>query len=169
MQPSDAIQSFIQRWEASGAAERANYQLFLSELCELLNVTRPEPTRPDDRDNTYVFERSVTFRHGDGSTSNGRIDLYKQGHFVCEAKQGSDQPGEKSPLAVNEEGVRWQTAKRGTAVRGTKGWDLAWSPQRQSPGPFCVRGRTRLGSCWPPLLPWARLVRPNREVIRYNI
>ncbi|BCS51810.1 class I SAM-dependent DNA methyltransferase [Geobacter sp. SVR] len=125
MQPSDVIQSFIQRWEASGAAERANYQLFLSELCELLNVMRPEPTRPDDRDNSYVFERSVTFRHGDGTTSAGRIDLYKQGHFVCEAKQGSDQPSEKSTLAVNEEGVRWQTTKRGTAVRGTKGWDLA--------------------------------------------
>ena len=150
MQPSDVIQSFIQRWEASGAAERANYQLFLSELCELLNVTRPEPTRPDDRDNTYVFERSVTFRHGDGSTSNGRIDLYKQGHFVCEAKQGSDQPGEKSPLAVNEEGVRWQTAKRGTAVRGTKGWDLAMVKAKGQAEQYARA--LPLNEGWPPFL-----------------
>jgi len=42
---------FIRRWKASGAAERANYSLFLTELCELLNVPRPEPTRPDDADN----------------------------------------------------------------------------------------------------------------------
>ena len=119
-----AVADFLLRWEASGAAERANYQLFLSDLCDLLAVPRPEPTRPDDRDNAYVFERSVTFRHGDGSTSTGRIDLYKQGHFVCETKQGSDRH-EESPFAVREEGVRWPAAKRGTAVRGTKGWDLA--------------------------------------------
>ena len=29
-------QSFIDRWHNSGAAERANYQLFLSELCDLI-------------------------------------------------------------------------------------------------------------------------------------
>lgn len=127
-EPTDttsAVADFIRRWEASGAAERANYQLFLSELCDLLEVPRPEPTRPDDRENTYVFERTVCFRHGDGSSNAGRIDLYRRGHFVCEAKQGCDQPGERSPLAVREEGARWPAAKRGTAVRGTKGWDLA--------------------------------------------
>ncbi len=40
------ITDFINRWEASGAAERANYQLFLSELCDLLGVERPTPTKP---------------------------------------------------------------------------------------------------------------------------
>lgn len=70
---------FIARWQNSGAAVRANYQLFLSELCDLLGVPRPDPTRPDDRDNAYVFERSVTFQHGNGLTSTGRIDLYKRG------------------------------------------------------------------------------------------
>lgn len=73
------VADFLRRWEASGAAERANYQLFLSELCDLLGVPRPEPTRPDDRDNAYVFERAVTFRHGTGLTTTGRIDLYKRG------------------------------------------------------------------------------------------
>lgn len=79
--PSPAILDFITRWEASGAGERANYQLFLSELCDLLGVSRPEPSRPDDRENSYVFERSVTFYHGDGSASTGRIDLYKRGCY----------------------------------------------------------------------------------------
>lgn len=145
-----AVADFLRRREASGAAERANYQLFLSELCDLLDVARPEPTRPDDRDNAYVFERSVTFRHGDGTTSTGRIDLYKQGHFVCEAKQGSDQPSEKSPLAVKEEGVRWPTAKRGTAVRGTKGWDLAMVKAKGQAEQYARA--LPLNEGWPPFL-----------------
>src|SRR5688500_17946639 len=84
-----AAADFLSRWQSSGSAERANYQLFLSELCDLLHVPRPDPTRPDDRDNAYVFERSVHFDHGDGTSSTGRIDLYKRGCFVLEAKQGS--------------------------------------------------------------------------------
>jgi hypothetical protein len=51
--------SFIPRWQHSTAAERANYQLFLSELCDFLAVPRPEPTVPDDTHNAYVFERTV--------------------------------------------------------------------------------------------------------------
>ena len=94
--------SFIARWQASGAAERANYQLFLSELCDLLGVPRPDPTRSDDRDNAYVFERSVTFQHGNGLTSTGRIDLYKRGCFVLEAKQGSDRQIPSDPPLAKE-------------------------------------------------------------------
>jgi len=33
-----------------------------------------------------VFERAVRFRHDDGTTSPGRIALYKSGCFVLEAK-----------------------------------------------------------------------------------
>ena len=137
MLPNDtAAADFIRRWESSGAAERANYQLFLSELCDLLGVPRPDPTRPDDRDNAYVFERSVTFRHGTGLTSIGRIDLYKHGCFVLEAKQGSDNPpsppltkggvsAASGGILVREVENDWITGRRGTAVRGTKGWDVA--------------------------------------------
>jgi hypothetical protein len=39
----DAIQRFIQRWGKSAGAERANYQLFLAELCDALAVPRPDP------------------------------------------------------------------------------------------------------------------------------
>jgi hypothetical protein len=48
------VDDFIRRWEASGAAERPNYALFLSELCDLLGVPHPDPTRPDDAENAYV-------------------------------------------------------------------------------------------------------------------
>jgi hypothetical protein len=81
-----SIDAFIQRWAASGAAERANYQLFLSELCDVLAVARPDPQVADDAANAYVFEKPVPLPHG----TTGRIDLYKRGCFVLEAKQGSD-------------------------------------------------------------------------------
>ena len=81
------IDSFIQRWRAVTGSERANYQLFITGLCELLELPPPEPAHEDTRDNAYVFERRVAFAHGDGSTSNGFIDCYRRGAFVLEAKK----------------------------------------------------------------------------------
>ncbi len=82
-----ATRAFLSRWTGAGGSELANYQLFLTELTELLDLPRPEPAGADARDNAYVFERGITFRHGDGSTSAGRIDLYRRGAFVCECKR----------------------------------------------------------------------------------
>ena len=115
---------FVARWGSSGAAERANYQLFLSELCDLLGVPRPDPTRPDDADNAYVFERSVTFHHPDGTTSTGRIDLYKRGCYVLEAKQGVEKREAAEALADATK-AKAQAAKKGTAQRGSAAWDEA--------------------------------------------
>jgi SAM-dependent methyltransferase len=83
----DRIDAFIARWSKATGNELANYQLFLTELTELLGLPRPDPAGADHADNAYTFERSVTFRHGDGSTSAGRIDLYRRGAFVCECKR----------------------------------------------------------------------------------
>ena len=47
------IAGFISRWQQSGAGERANFQSFINELCDLLAVPRPNPTLPYDRDNAY--------------------------------------------------------------------------------------------------------------------
>lgn len=88
----DTYTAFLDRWQKSEAAERANYVLFLTELCEVLDLPRPEPTASDERANTYVFEKAVTFHNVDGSVARGRIDLYRKGHFVLEAKQGSNAP-----------------------------------------------------------------------------
>lgn len=87
MPAKSAVDAFITRWSSASGAERANYQLFLTELCVLLELPGPDPAREDTRDNAYVFERRVVFRHGDGSESFGFIDLYRRGHFVCEAKK----------------------------------------------------------------------------------
>ena len=84
------VDSFVARWSASGAAERANCQPFLAEMCDLIGVPKPEPTKADYAQNAYVFERDVTFQNLDGTTSPGRIDHYKRGCYVLEAKQGSE-------------------------------------------------------------------------------
>jgi hypothetical protein len=115
----ESAREFIRRWENSGAAERANYSMFLTELCALLQVPGPQPARPDDRDNAYVFERSVPMSDGDGKVTIGRIDLYKRGCFVIEAKQGSAAE-EAGGLFAPEPAAR---LRRGTAVRGTDHWD----------------------------------------------
>lgn len=143
---ADAIDAFVRRWEGSAAAERANYQLFLAELCDLLGVPRPNPAGPDDARNDYVFERAVTFRHGDGSTSTGRIDLYKRGCFVLEAKQGSDR-SDPEPFAL---APRPKKARKGTAVRGTPGWDDAMLRARGQAEQYARALPADEG--WPPFL-----------------
>ena len=83
---SDAINAFINRWQDADGKETANTQSFLAEFCDLLGTERPRPASRNPKENSYVFERSVTFHNGDGTESAGRIDLYKQGCFVLESK-----------------------------------------------------------------------------------
>jgi hypothetical protein len=79
---------FEARWRPAGGAERANYSLFLSDLCDFLGVPRPDATTDSPAQDAYVLERAVTFDDGGGRQSTGRIDLYKRGCFVLETKQG---------------------------------------------------------------------------------
>ena len=80
---ADAARAFIDRWQGVAASELATAQSFVIELCQLLGVDPPHATPAQD----YMFERPVTFRHGNGATSSGRIDCYRRGHFVLEAKK----------------------------------------------------------------------------------
>jgi SAM-dependent methyltransferase len=95
----DAIDRFIARWAKSSGQERANFQLFAAELSDLLGVPRPDPAQEDGSTNDYTFERTVEFKKPDGTTSPGRIDLYKRGSFVMEAKQ-SREKGRPKELAL---------------------------------------------------------------------
>ncbi|MDH5829562.1 class I SAM-dependent DNA methyltransferase [Luteimonas sp. M1R5S18] len=74
---------FIARWQGVAASELSTSQSFLIDLCRLLGVDAPHPTPEQD----YMFERPISFAHGDGSTSAGRIDLYRRGAFVLESKK----------------------------------------------------------------------------------
>ncbi|MGB3119130.1 MAG: type IIL restriction-modification enzyme MmeI, partial [Verrucomicrobiales bacterium] len=119
----DPVDLFISRWQSSGAAERANYALFLSELCDLLDVPRPDPTSPDPAKNRYVFERAVTRVAPDGTSSSGFIDLYRGGHFVLETKQGASDP----TIDPDPHGLTGAKApvKSGHGKRGSAAFDRA--------------------------------------------
>ena len=78
-----ATQTFIARWAGTTASELATAQSFVMDLCALLGVAKPHATPEQD----YMFERPVTFTHGNGGTSAGRIDCYRRGAFVLEAKK----------------------------------------------------------------------------------
>jgi hypothetical protein len=107
---------FITRWSKAEAAERANYVLFISELCDLLDVPRPDPASTDTETNAYVFERAVTFHHrGSTKTSTGRIDLYKRDCFVLEAKQYASAPDPSTGIS----NLRSEIKPRSGVARGT--------------------------------------------------
>ncbi len=122
--PDPVVAAFIARWSHAEAAERANYVLFLSELCDLLGVPRPDPAGPDTAQNAYVFERSVTFHHrGSTKTSTGRIDLYRRDCFVLEAKQyAAAKPAAPAEWALD---LADNAPKSPKIARGTAAWDRA--------------------------------------------
>lgn len=116
--PDKKTADFIARWEQSQAAERANAQLFLAELCDVLAVPRPDPAQNDPDRDAYVFERAVVFQNGDGTTSGGRIDLYRRDCFILETKQGA--------LAKTEDASSTARPRRtGHGVRATGQWDAS--------------------------------------------
>ena len=86
-QPTSEVDAFVARWRAADGTELANAQSFVRELAELLGLEPPHPAREDTRDNAYVFERRVTLARGDGTSGEGRIDCYRRGCFVLEAKK----------------------------------------------------------------------------------
>jgi len=55
------------------------------DLCDLLDV--PRPATGGDGFDDYRFERPLEIPHPDGHRSLDRIDFYKKGCFVIEAKQ----------------------------------------------------------------------------------
>jgi hypothetical protein len=142
----DMTESFIARWKRSSASERANYALFLSELCDLMEVPRPDPSTSDEDSNTYVIDKAVVFKELDGSSTTNFIDLYRRNCFVLEAKQGSNpqpvSPANSLPAA--------RRLKRGTAVRGTHGWDEAMLAARGQAERYAKALPASEG--WPPFL-----------------
>ncbi len=111
---SNDVVAFIDRWSKSEAAEQKNKDLFLTELCDVLGIGHPDAAGTVGVQDDFVFEKDVRIPDEGGSSSIGRIDLYKQGCFILEAKQGST----------------GATKKIGTAKRGTGGWYMAMEEAR---------------------------------------
>lgn len=119
----DAVEAFVSRWQGrEGGQERANYGLFLSELCDVLDVERPQPASARTKENNYVFERAVQEPNGDGTYSSRRIDLYKRGSFVLEAKQSRQKGGKKE---IEQETTDLFGAAE-PETRGRRGAERAW-------------------------------------------
>ncbi|MEO8067366.1 MAG: DNA methyltransferase, partial [Flavobacteriales bacterium] len=127
-----SIQAFIAKWSVSGAAERANAHLFIAELCDVLGVEHPQPKKPNEAANAYVFEKTIP----SVTDSSNFIDLYKRGCFVLETKQGADGRvgvvGAEDPPPVSLQGEqRQRDLKKGHGIRNTKGWDTAMLRARE--------------------------------------
>ena len=91
----DKLDTLIAAGLQSGGSELANYQLFVIGLCEALGLDRPNMAQEQNELNDYVFERRVDFKHPDGSRTAGRIDCYRRGCFILEAKQSGKRQGAK--------------------------------------------------------------------------
>ena len=119
---SDPIETFIDRWSNAGASERANSQQFLCELADLLTVPRPSNTHQDG----YSFEYPIRIPRGDGTTTQGFLDLYRRACFVLESKQFAPPNEEQTPLQLlAEEAGIYGTKKKSGPVRGSEAWDEA--------------------------------------------
>jgi hypothetical protein len=127
-----AVEDFIARWQGrEGGQERANYSMFLRELCSVLTISPPEPAGVSDT-NDYVFERVVKEPGREGAASSRRIDLYKRDCFVLEAKQSRQKEGGDKQVhgQANLFGGEPQTRGRRAPERG---WDvLMFNARRQA-------------------------------------
>jgi len=123
----DSVERFIARWQGhEGGQERANYALFLTELCTVLGLPQPDPAQATHEFNDYVFERAVR-RHRDEGDSIGRIDLYKRNSFVLEAKQSRQKGGKKEVAVVANQTDMFSVGEKDEAAqRGRHGARRAW-------------------------------------------
>jgi hypothetical protein len=62
--------------------------MFISELCDVLGVARPDPTSPDPERNLYVLDRAITRTNPDELSVTNYIDCYKARHFILETLKG---------------------------------------------------------------------------------
>ena len=146
---SEPIENFIARWQGQeGGQERANYALFLTELCDVLRLSHPDVANASHEFNDYVFERAVR-RHRDEGESIGRIDLYKRNSFVLEAKQScwkgeKKVAGQDDLFAANEEpGTRGRHGAR-------RAWDVLMLNAKRQAEDYARALPTSHG--WPPFI-----------------
>lgn len=120
----DSVAGFVARWSASEGAERAAYAQFLNEFCALIGVDAPQPPTSDPEAVSYRFEYPVRFPDMSAAGSHGRIDLYKRGAFVLEAKQSRLKGGRKEIMPAQGRLLLDEPALAGP--RGQRGADRAW-------------------------------------------
>jgi hypothetical protein len=121
--PKRDVEDFISHWKDATAPEQSISQQFLCELCDLLDVPQPG----NQRNGSYTFEFHVSEIQGDGTTKEGRIDLYKRASFILESKKFQEKVAEQSALELSAEkiGAVAKRKKIAAPVRDTDRWDDA--------------------------------------------
>jgi len=143
------VEDFIARWRPSGGSEMANFQTFANELTGLRGVEHPKVSDADGQYLGYRFERPVTFTHT-GRRRRGRIDLYREGYFVLEAKQGAAEESEnKDQLSLLTEGIA-PKVQTGHGRRGSAKWDDTMLKARNQADGYARAVAGEDG--WPPFL-----------------
>lgn len=148
-----SIEAFIARWRAGeGGAERANYALFLVELVDLLDLPHPDPAGATREGNDYVFERAVRINDVEGNSQNGRIDLYRRGSFVLEAKQSRWKDQSKEVALPAEPSPSFDLTAPETLGRRSarRGWDVLMRNARDQAERYARALDVEHG--WPPFL-----------------
>ena len=135
------LETFIDRWTARrGRRERANYQMFLSELCDVIGVKRPDPSGGDTRFNDYVLRARCPSARSDGGTAPKRIDLYRNDSYW--RRSNLRFPGEKKAIPGAAFFARRGARKARPAQRRARlGCDDA--ERSQAGGDLCVSARHR--------------------------
>ncbi len=124
------VEDFIARWTGGqGGAERANYVMFLTELCDLIGAGKPDPAGASREFNDYVFERAVKPRDSADTHAPQRIDLYKKGCFILEAKQ-SRLPGKRNAIP-NQGTLALDEPEKLGRRSAAKGWDVMMQNARK--------------------------------------
>ena len=134
---AQAIDDFIACWEPSGGGERSNFQMFLAELCRLLDVGEPDPALEDESRNAYIFERKVPAHRLEGPTTANFIDLYKRGCFVLEAKQSRKR--QKQLEELRQLGLDLPEIRVGSGQRGGRQWDTIMRKAREQGATLSAR------------------------------
>ena len=80
------ISEFVARWSATSDPDRDMLQRFLMELCDVLDLPGPQRAQSVNGENTYTFERNISFSSDTGTESRS-LDLYKKGCFFLNSMQ----------------------------------------------------------------------------------
>lgn len=147
------VEQFIERWKGSGGSEMATAQSFAIDLTSLLDVAPPKVSDADGDFLDYRFERPVTETHT-GRKKNRRIDLYKKGHFILEAKQfvSPDTKGKSTLELFLDKHAPQQSAPKqsGHGKRGTSKFDDTMLKARNQADNYARAISKEDG--WPPFL-----------------
>lgn len=106
--------------------------MFLTELCQALDLPRPDPASHETAHNDYVFERGVKRRESEGAASTLRIDLYKRGCFILEAKQSRAAQRDDQPRLFSD-------ADAASTAAGDGRWDVLMRNARKQAEDYVFR------------------------------